>query len=231
MKETFKSPQVVAALITSFVAIFLAVAPTVLNNNTPAAPLQESPITTVPTEAEPTIEAAAVEPTATDMPAETTAPTSTEVIPTDSPSATPTAIPPTIAPTEAEPTPMPTATQSQPPNIQLIYDEISFTIYNQSAQTLALDTVSFQSTSGRWDVESWGVGLVQTFPPNNCLRMRDVNSASQQPPAICGELRALQLTSGSTLFWIGAPEFDVINNGAVIATCSTTDTICEIFIP
>ncbi len=236
MKDTINSPQVVAALITSIVAIILAVVPTLLNNNndSAAAPVVLITLTTAPTSEPIATEVVALESTNTDIPptSEPTdePPTSTpsEIPPTNiPPSPTPTDVPPTAVPTEIPPSPSP----ANPPNVILLYDASSFTIYNQSSQTLALDSISFQSPSGRWDATSWGTGLVQRFPADNCLRMRDANSASQQPPAICGTLLGLQLTSGNTLFWLNADEFDVRYAGETIATCQTTTDSCEVYIP
>lgn len=236
MKDTLNSPQVVAALITSFVAIALAVVPTLLNNNndSASAPVVLITLTTVPTSEPVATEVVVVESTSTDTPPsleptdEPPTPTPTDVPPTSIPSSpTPTDVPPTAILTEIPPSPAP----ANPPNVILLYNASSFTVYNQSSQTLALDSIRFQSSSGHWDATSWGTGLVRTFPADNCLRMRDANSASQQPPAICGTLLGLQLTSGDTLFWLNTDEFDVLSNGEVIATCQTTTDTCEVYIP
>jgi|GEM_PF-1452625 len=239
MKDTLTSPQVVAALITSVVAIAIALLPTLTSNNNapPPAPTMTSEPTveviepTEVTESEPTVVEASSADSSTDVPTATDSPTDsppTDVSPTETPM--PTDAPPTATTVPTEP-PTATPTESAPPNVLLLYDASSFTMYNQSAGTLAVDNVRFQSASGRWDTTSWGTGLAQTFPADNCLRMRDVNSASQQPPAICGALLGLQLTSGDTLFWIGVDDFDVLVDGEVIATCLIAESSCAIAVP
>lgn len=254
MKDTLNSPQVIAALITSTVAVILAVVPTLINNSSQPSPTS-IPITEavveviVPTET-PTIALSPTDENNTEAQAVATdttePPTTTSVPPTDEPptatSIPSTKVPPTstpIPPTKAPPTSTPIpptatsmpATDAPPANTLLMYDDVSFTIYNQGSQQLAISNMSFQSSSGSWDASQWGVALTDKFAVSNCLRLRDVNSGQRQPPAICGTLLGLQLTSGSTLFWLNVAEFDVLIDGSTVATCLIADESCGVFVP
>lgn len=237
MKDTLNSPQVIAALITSAVAVILAIVPTLINNSSQPSPTP-IPITEavvnviVPTET-PAIASSPTDENDTEA-TDTTEPTTTSVPPTDEPP-TATSIPPThVPPTSTSIPPSATsipATDIPPANVLLMYDDVSFTIYNQSAQQLSISNMSFQSSSGSWDASQWGVALTDKFAASNCLRLRDVNSGQRQPPAICGTLLGLQLTSGSTLFWLNVAEFDVLIDGSTVATCSIADESCGVFVP
>lgn len=127
-------------------------------------------------------------------------------------------------------TPVP-ATDAPDANLLLLYDDVSFTVYNQGSQTLSLSNLGFQSASSRWDASAWGTGLTDRFFADNCLRLRDVSSGQRQPPAICGNLLGLQLVAESALFWIGSDAFEVLQDGRLVATCSSTSEECAIFIP
>jgi len=225
MKNTLNSPQVVAALITSTVAIVLALAPTLLNNPATSSPTETpAPITVVD-------ESIAEHPTNEPIATATTVTVSTstdEPMPSETPSILPT--------TTYTLTPIPTETlvpptEPPPANVLLVYDDVSFTIYNQSAQTLSVNDLQFHSSTASWDAIKWGESLASNFPANNCLRIRDVNSGNQQPPSFCGTLLGLQLVDTSLLFWINTDEFEVRHNGTPIATCSTANESCAIFVP
>lgn len=198
MKDTFKSPQVIAAIITGVITIVVALVPIYLNNSSSVQPTPVPTATTMPT----------------DIPA-----TSVVIEVNDSP----TPVPDTQ-------TPVP-ATDAPDANVLLLYDDVSFTVYNQGSQSLALSNLSFRSSSGSWDASGWGTSLVDSFVADNCLRLRDTNSGQRQPPAICGNLLGLQLVGGSALFWLGTDTFDVVQDGTVIASCSSANEECPIFIP
>ncbi len=224
MKDTLNSPQVVAALITSTVAIVLALAPMILNNSATASPTEPAaPITVVD-------ESIAEHPTDEPVPTEKTVdiPTATnDPLPTETPIIVPTSTSTVaVVPTE---TSMP-ATEPPPANVLLAYDDVSFTIYNQSSQTLSVNDLQFRSSSANWDAVKWGESLASNFQANNCLRIRDINSGQRQPPSFCGTLLGLQLVDTSLLFWVNTDEFEVRHNGALIATCSTTNETCPIFV-
>ena len=132
--------------------------------------------------------------------------------------------------------PVPTATSippTDPPpaNVLLLYDDASFTVYNQGSEQLSIGSLRFQSDSGNWDASRWGNSLTDNFATTNCLRLRDSNSGQRQPPAICGTLLGQQLVAGNTLFWLNTDTFDVMVDGSIIATCSTTEESCGIFVP
>lgn len=199
-KKLIMSPQVVAALITSVVAISIAVYTS--QNNAPAP----MPTTTMmPTQV------AEFDPTSTVVAEVTTRPT---------------------ALFDATPSPVVANDASTAnANITLLYDDVSFTIHNPSAETLSVAALRFQSGSGSWDATEWGVSLAEALPTNNCLRMRDVSSDEREPPVICNNLLGFQMVGGSALFWLETDSFSVMIDGETIATCSTDETSCPIFVP
>jgi len=224
MKSTLTNPQVVAAFISGIVALILAIVPTLLNNTATSSPTETpAPITVA-------VESVSEQPIATP----TEIPITPTTIATNEPSPTEVAvILPTATFTEI---PIPTATPLQateapPANVLLVYDEVSFTIYNQSAQTLSINDLHFRSANASWDATKWGPSLANNFKENNCLRLRDINSGQRQPPSFCGTLLGLQLIDSSLLFWANATDFEVFKGNTRIATCSTDTDTCAIFVP
>jgi hypothetical protein len=219
IKSSLASPQVLAAIITAFAALVVALVPLLSNNNATTAPI---PTATPP-------------PTFTPAPP-TAAPTSTPVPPTEIPMvtlvlATVTAFPQpqataiTVVPSEPE-------AETSDTNMLLIYDDTSFTIYNQDDRTLSVSDISFSSGSGRWEARAWGPSLARSFPADHCLRLRDAASGQRQPPAVCGSnLYGLQLVGPQALFWLSTDEFEVVLSGEVLATCRTDAEECRVFIP
>lgn len=213
MKNALTSPQVLAALITSVVALVIALLPIITREVPPAT---ATPLPTVIPTTEPNIVSSP-----TEVPTDTVVPTAI-IAPTQ-----------TLEPSpelEANPSDVP-ATNPPPANIILLYDDASFTVHNQSSQTIAINGLQFRSSSGRWDADSWGSSLASNFPANNCLRLRDSASSQRQPPAICGSLLGLQLVSGNSLFWLNTTEFDVLLNGNIIHTCEIASEQCPVFVP
>ena len=146
-----------------------------------------------------------------------------EVAPIAAPTSTPTQ-------TSVPPTATPTQTPAPPDNVLLIFDDVAFTLLNQSGRTLSFSNVRFQSAVGGWNAVQWGESLAASLPANNCLRLRDATSGERQPPAICGNLYGFQLVGSTALFWLGVESFEVLNGGVVIATCSTATDTCPIYI-
>ena len=213
MKSTLNSPQVVAAIISGMIALILAIVPTIINNSATASPSATPvPITTdlvaIPTSTEPS----------------TPIPT---VIATETPVIVLTSLV-TLSPIPTEPS---QDTEAPPANVLLAYDDVSFTIYNQSAQSLSINDLHFRSANASWDATKWGPSLANNFRANNCLRLRDINSGQQQPPSFCGTLLGLQLVDRSLLFWANADEFEIFKGDALIATCPTANDTCPIFVP
>jgi hypothetical protein len=163
-------------------------------------------------------------PTATFTP--TIAPAATAVPATEAISLEPTSTS-TFTPA---PTLLPPATESPTANVLLLYDDVAFTISNQGSRTLSLANLRFRRSNGNWNASQWGVGLVDGFRADNCLRMRDTTASQRQPPSICGTLLGLQLVSGTALFWFDVDTFEVLNNDTVIAVCSTVDDTCPIYV-
>lgn len=229
-RDLFVSPPVIGAIISSTVAVMLFVVPRLLDDSaTNPVPVAE-PIPTQaavaalpsPTEAEAALEIPTELATSTTIPEPTTVPPTMTVPPTiTAPTATD-----VVAPTATTP---PTNTASPPANVLLLFDDVAFTLYNQSSDTLSISNMSFRSVNGRWDGSQWG-NVAASLPPDNCLRMRDTTSGQRQPPAICSNLYGFQEVGGSALFWLDVESFEVLNGSTVIATCPTAEGSCAVYV-
>lgn len=121
------------------------------------------------------------------------------------------------------------AASSTDGNILLLYDDVSFTLRNQSEQMLSLEGVTFSSTSGQWEARDWGPGVHDKLPASKCLRLRDATVGQRQPPTACrDDIFGLQEVGKSALFWMDVDSFDVLRDGQVIATCRSADGNCLI---
>jgi len=225
-RELFISPPVIGAIISSTVAIMLFVVPRMLDDSasTPA-PTATPPATEIAVVVQPDptdIEITEAEPTEEEVPTQAEAiPVTTEPMPTD----TPREVQATLVPTTA-----PTQTPAPPDNVLLLFDDVAFTVHNQSEGPLSLSDVRFQSANGSWDAVQWGPSLAQALPADNCLRMRDTASGQRQPPAICGNLYGFQLVGPTALFWLEVESFEVLKGDVVIATCATATATCPLYL-
>jgi hypothetical protein len=114
-------------------------------------------------------------------------------------------------------------------NILLLYDEVSFTLRNQSEKMLSLEGITFSSVSGQWEARGWGPSVYDKLPADKCLRLRDAKVGQRQPPADCrDQIFGLQEVGTSALFWLGVDSFDVLRSGQVLATCRSADGSCLI---
>jgi hypothetical protein len=114
-------------------------------------------------------------------------------------------------------------------NILLLYDDVSFTLRNQSDQTVSFEGITFSSTAGGWEARDWGPSVYNNVPAGKCLRLRDATVAQRQPPTPCrDQIHGLQEIGTSALFWIGVENFDVLRDGQVIAVCRVADGSCPI---
>ncbi len=208
------SPQVIAALITGMIAIVATLLPLWLDRNNSTPPVTATEIAIIPSSTpDATTSTPAMDASETPLPASAT--------PQSLPTRTP--LPPTAT--------LIPATDAPAPNVILLYDDVSLTVYNDTQQTLSLDGVQFLSNSRRWNATQWGASLAAALPADNCLRMRDATSGNRQPPAICGNLLGFMQVGGSALFWLEGSTFDVQYNGETLITCDTTATRCPVYIP
>jgi hypothetical protein len=238
-----QNPQIMAALITGFISLMVAVVGIVpalveasKDDPTPTPPPAAAIVaTSMPTN---TL-IAQVEPTA--------APTSTPVPPTATtePVSQPNIVPvgatstslPVIgsSPVPADPQPtadtsasVPVETAVQEPNVRMFFDNRSFTIRNQGGGRKSLTGVSFYSDEGRWDASQWGL-IHEKLTNKDCLRMRDVNTGQQSPPSECQDLLALLLVGPEVIFWRDADGFRVSRNGVELGVCTVSP--CDLYLP
>jgi len=236
----WRTPQVMLPIIATISTVLVAVIgviPSIMEANKPPA-LTPTPIiisiiatpvpaTTVPATTVP-VEVAVVSTLAP-----TTAPVATSV-PTSAPTEMPATTVPTIAPTDIPPTPAPTevivdAAPTAVPNVTLFYDQDSFTIYNSTGSRISLEGITFKGPEASWDIAPFG-GSMRSLPSNKCLRLRDATVGNRTPPAECGSANYAFLEIGPrVIFWRGE-YFDVVRDGAVLATCQTAAGKCEIHV-
>jgi hypothetical protein len=201
------NPQILAAVIGGIVTIttaFVGVLPQLLNRS--AQPTEVTIVTVSP-------------------------PPTNIVLPTFSaaPTDIPAAAQPTVQPTvELIATSIPpTALASQPANVLLLYDSVSFTIVNQSSVSLSFSNISFTSTSAAFDGSSWG----SSVPSGYCLRLRDATVGQRQPPSECnGNIYSFLEVGGGAIFWRGVDSFEVMQDRQRIAICSVAAERCEIYV-
>lgn len=197
------NPQVLVAIIGGIVTVLVAIVgiiPNLLNNNKPT-----------PTPPPTVIVVTATAPAVVQIPPET--PTSA------------------LLPTEVVLIAQPSLPALQPVtgNVLLMYDTESFTLLNQSGQTLALEAIVFRSTHGEWEARHWGPSVYNSLPAGQCLRLRDATVGQRQPPAPCRDkIYGLQEVGTSALFWVDVDTFEVLQDGQVLATCSVSETTCLI---
>ncbi len=198
------NPQVLVAIIGGVVTVlvaFVGIIPNLVNNQPTATPQPTVIVVTATPQS----------PIATQISVETRV---TAILPTEA-----------IGSVQSNPPPIQPVTG----NVLLMYDSESFTLINQSDQTLPLEEVVFRSSRGEWDARDWGPGVYNSLPANQCLRLRDATVGQRQPPAPCRDkIYGLQVVGTSALFWVGVDTFEVIRAGQVIATCSVSETTCLI---
>jgi hypothetical protein len=172
----------------------------------------------------------------------TLAPTHTPLEPTALPNqvvATAEMAAPSMATIRSTLTPIfPTATATQQvvpitieaaPTVLLLYDDVSFSLLNQSGQTLSLEGVYFVSSAAQWEARDWGSSLYTSIPNGMCLRLRDAAVGNRNPPQPCRDkIYGLQLVGHTALFWIGVESFDITRNGEVLATCLFSQGNCGV---
>lgn len=222
----WQQPQVVIALITGIVTViaaFIGIIPSLIPASAPTPP---------PTLTATVIAAVAAAPSATPM--ADSVPTATSLPAVDSVpvmvlEATTTPLPAFGDPTNAPDAPPTPAIQSNPPNALLIYDGVAFTLVNASGGRLSLAGVRFTSSSGAFEASTWA--NASRVPDGNCVRLRDATAGRRNPPPECRNLLSLMEVGSAALFWLKSSTFEVLQNGAVIASCATDTDRCAIYIP
>lgn len=170
-------------------------------------------------------------------------PTATELEPeiADSENATPaqigffatnTPIALAMASTEVPTVLPPTATPIVQHTIQLLYSEAYFTLLNISSEPADLFELSFRNGETVYHASRWEALMadlnISDFPVNHCLQIGGTNnSTTVDPVETCRWIRSFVTLNEANFFWTEG-EFEVINRGIVIGTCSATVNVCEI---
>ncbi len=219
-ERVLTNPQIMASIIGGLVTVLVAiigVVPAILGANRPPPTAVLVTLTVAPT----------------NTPFEPTG------VPTQVVSTADMAVPSAIAIIQSTLTPIfPTATVTQQvvpitieaePNVLLLYDDVSFSLLNQSGQTLSLEGVNFVSSAAQWEARDWGVSLYTSIPNGMCLRLRDAAVGNRTPPQPCRDkIYGLQVVGHTGLFWIGMESFDITRNGEVLATCIISQGSCGV---
>jgi hypothetical protein len=144
----------------------------------------------------------------------------------------PTLVPsPTLLPTATVP---PTSAPPQDVDALLTWSDTALMLTNISGTSLDLRMLSFTGSIRSVDMTFWAQGNpsldLSAFPPDTCAGFRPLAYPDAPPLAPgCTDLAAWY-SADIVHFWEGQ-SFDVRYNGAVIATCPTSDGQCGIDLP
>jgi hypothetical protein len=129
----------------------------------------------------------------------------------------------------------PTATSTPyPPEVAIIYDDVSLSLLNRSARRIDVSGMEFVGGAVTVDVTRWtqfvSVSL-DSFPSGGCMSMWSwLESGSPSLPDGCNNRWSVLTLSPNALFWTQG-NFSVYQNGDLLATCRVDAEICEIDIP
>lgn len=199
-------------------------------------------------------------PTRTINPTETTFPTSTQTpIPTALPSSTP--VTPVASPTPpnlstAVPTqtvapfatitamprqrimPAPTATspaqvQSEQVDIELQWDQQSFSLLIVAGQSVDLSRLRFESAAGSLSAQRWQTAdlryALSAFPNGDCLQVWGLGSIQfPSKPSDCTYRQAWIAVGSTAIFWRDVELFEVFNGDARVAMCNAARGQCAV---
>lgn len=116
-------------------------------------------------------------------------------------------------------------------NVQLVYDNMSFSIVNTSAVPVNLADLTFDSINGMMSIYKWDNGYLSAslsgFPAQDCLQVWHVNTPNQPKPAACATRHSWVAIDSSAEFWVNVDQFTVRQRGELIATCGASG-ICDI---
>ncbi|WP_119067671.1 SH3 domain-containing protein [Aggregatilinea lenta] len=118
----------------------------------------------------------------------------------------------------------------------LIYDAgvPMFTLKNQSSAALNLLPVSFSGAGVVVPATIWSTEFLASplnaFKAGGCLQMWQFGLPQQDAPAECGDSRQGWISEETGFFWTQGT-FDVLYDGAVVATCETGAGRCEADLP
>lgn len=118
--------------------------------------------------------------------------------------------------------------------IELIYSPLSFTLVNRGGQPLNLLGLTFANETGRLPIGVWNIATSSAplgfFPADDCLQTWGFNDPKQPKPGSCGVRHAWVTVTDSQKVWLEGT-FDVIYNGATLATCEASANQCVFELP
>lgn len=133
-------------------------------------------------------------------------------------------------------TPAPTATPEPPrPELLIVYDNRSLAIINQSRLTLNLGYIELEGETMTLPLTWWsevGNANIYQFPAGDCLQTwAGGEFNAPRKPNACRVLRSGRSNlRPNQLFWTEG-DFNVLQDGEVIATCEQGARRCEVDLP
>ncbi len=119
--------------------------------------------------------------------------------------------------------------------IVLLYDQQSFTIWNNSGSVANVAEIVFAGAQtsfavARWNTQ-WLSGSLSALAANDCLAVWswDIKSTLSKPSA-CGQRRGVITIAPNQLFWTQG-DFEVKLHDALLATCSVSANRCAFDLP
>lgn len=145
---------------------------------------------------------------------------------------TATAVPPT-------PTPIPqvnTVPETPPaePDVLILYDTNTLTLLNVSPDSLDLSAFDMEGSGISIPFTRWTQVTdlaLNDFPSGHCLQVKGTGQDGEitMPPG-CRWLRSIITLAPAQFFWLGA-DFEVRQNGQVVATCEPGRPECRVKLP
>ncbi len=130
----------------------------------------------------------------------------------------------------------PTATPEPPrPELLIIYDNRSLSIINQSRRTLNLGFIELEGENFTLPMSWWsdvGNANIYQFPAGDCVQTwAGGEFNAPRKPSECGVLRSGRSNlRPNQLFWTTG-DFNVLQDGEVVATCEVGARRCEVDLP
>jgi uncharacterized protein YkwD len=130
----------------------------------------------------------------------------------------------------------PTFTPEPPrPELLIVYDNRSLTIINQSRRALNLGFIELEGENFTLPMSWWsdvGNANIYQFPAGDCVQTWSGGEFnSPRKPSECRVLRSGRSNMRpNQLFWTTG-NFDVLQDGEVVATCEVGARLCEVDLP
>jgi len=118
-------------------------------------------------------------------------------------------------------------------DLELVYDDESFSLVNTSDADLDLTGLGFASASGIVEINQWNTEFLSrplsAFPAGDCLQAWSIFAEEwSERPASCSTRHAWIALNDAQLFWTNTDFFTVSRGGVVLATCAVNSGVCTV---